>query len=84
MKANLLQTCQKCHPDATANFSDAWLSHYIPTRERTPLVYWSRLAYQILIPGVVGGMALFVASDFLRRRLDRRRHLERRHRGETA
>ena len=73
MKANLLRTCQKCNPDATTNFSDAWLSHYIPTRERTPLVYWSRLAYQILIPGVVGGMALFVASDFLRRRLDRRR-----------
>lgn len=84
VKANLLQTCQKCHPDATANFSDAWLSHYIPTRERTPLVYWARLAYQVLIPGVVGGMALFVASDFLRRRLDRRRHLERRHRGEVA
>ncbi len=84
VKANLLQTCQKCHPDATANFSDAWLSHYIPTKDRTPLVYWSRLAYQILIPGVVGGMALFVASDFLRRRLDRRRHLERRHRGEIA
>jgi len=73
VKANLLETCQKCHPDATANFSDAWLSHYIPTRERAPLVYWSRVAYQILIPGVVGGMALFVASDFLRRRLDRRR-----------
>ena len=84
VKANLLRTCQKCHPDATASFSDAWLSHYIPTKERTPLVYWSRLAYQILIPGVVGGMALFVATDFLRRRLDRRRHLERRHRGETA
>ena len=36
VKANLLRTCQKCHPDATTNFSDAWLSHYIPTRERTP------------------------------------------------
>jgi hypothetical protein len=84
VKANLLRTCQKCHPDATASFSDAWLSHYIPTKDRTPLVYWSRLAYQILIPGVVGGMVLFVASDFLRRRLDRRRHLERRHRGETV
>jgi hypothetical protein len=36
-------------------------------------VYWARLAYQILIPGVVGGMALFVASDFVRRRVERRR-----------
>ena len=33
---------------------------------------------------VVGGMLLFVASDFWRRRLDRRRHLERPHRGDIA
>ena len=84
VKANLLRTCQKCHPDASTSFPDAWLSHYVPTRERAPLVFWARLAYQILIPSVVGGMALFVASDFARRRLDRRRHLERRHRGDTA
>jgi formate-dependent nitrite reductase cytochrome c552 subunit len=84
VKANLLRTCQKCHPDASTNFPDAWLSHYVPARDRAPLVYWARLAYRILIPTVVGGMALFVASDFARRRLDRRRHLERRHRGDIA
>jgi hypothetical protein len=73
VKGNLLQTCQKCHPDASTNFPDAWLSHYIPTRDRTPAVYWSRVAYNFLIPGVVGGMVLFVASDFVRRRIDRRK-----------
>jgi hypothetical protein len=73
VKENLLATCRKCHPDASTNFPDAWLSHYIPTRDQAPAVYWARLAYQILIPGVVGGMALFVASDFVRRRVDRRR-----------
>jgi hypothetical protein len=73
VKENLLRTCRKCHPDATENFPDAWLSHYIPTRDRAPVVYWARLAYQILIPGVVGGMVLFVASDFVRRQVDRRR-----------
>jgi len=73
VKANLLRTCQKCHPGATTNFPDAWLSHYIPTRDHAPVVYWARLAYQILIPGVVGGMVLFVASDFARRQVDRRR-----------
>ena len=82
VKANLLATCQKCHPGATTNFPDAWLSHYIPTRERTPLVYWSRVAYAILIPGVVGGMLLFVGTDVVRRRIDRRR--ERRERSEPA
>jgi hypothetical protein len=74
VKANLLRTCQKCHPDATTNFPDAWLSHYIPTKDRNPVVYWARVAYNILIPGVVGGMVLFVGTDFVRRRIDRRRH----------
>jgi hypothetical protein len=73
VKSNLLATCRKCHPEATTNFPDAWLSHYVPTRERAPAVFWANLAYQLLIPGVVGGMALFVASDIVRRRLDRRR-----------
>jgi len=73
VKANLLVTCRKCHPDATANFPDAWLSHYVPTPEKNPLVYWARQLYNVLIPGVVGGMVLFVASDFVRRRRDRRR-----------
>jgi hypothetical protein len=73
IKENLLAACRKCHPQATTNFPDAWLSHYIPSRERTPLVYWAQLAYRILIPGVIGGMILFVATDLARRRVERRR-----------
>jgi len=73
LRANILTACRKCHPDATTNFPDAWLSHYVPTPERTPLVYWAQRLYDVLIPAVVGGMALFVASDFVRRRIDRRR-----------
>jgi hypothetical protein len=84
VKANLLRTCRKCHPDATMNFPDAWLSHYVPTRDRNPVVYWAQVAYAILIPTVVGGMALFVATDLVRRRIDHRRHLERRHRVEPS
>jgi hypothetical protein len=73
VKENLLGTCRKCHPDATVNFPDAWLSHYIPSPERNRLVYWVRAFYRVLIPATIGGMALFVASDFFRRRIDRRR-----------
>jgi nitrate/TMAO reductase-like tetraheme cytochrome c subunit len=72
-KANLLKTCQQCHPTAADNFPDAWMSHFIPSRERTPLVYWAGWFYRILIPGTVGGMLLFVSSDFVRRRIDRSR-----------
>jgi hypothetical protein len=77
VKENLLRTCRKCHPDASTNFPEAWLSHYVPTRDRNPAVYWARQAYAILVPGVVGGMALFVGSDFVRRRVERRKRAAR-------
>jgi hypothetical protein len=66
LKENLLATCQKCHPDATTNFSAAWLSHYTPSPEHNPLVYWVGQFYRFFIPAVIGGMALFVASDVYR------------------
>ena len=74
VKANLLLTCKKCHPGATENFPDSWLSHYIPDRERAPLVYWVDAFYKVLIPGTLGGMALFVLTDITRRRVDVRKH----------
>jgi predicted CXXCH cytochrome family protein len=67
VKQNLLATCQKCHPDATANFPDSWVGHFIPSREYYPLVYYVNLFYKILIPTVIGGMLLFVLLDAARR-----------------
>jgi hypothetical protein len=62
-RQNLLTRCQVCHPDATANFSDAWLSHYIPSAENTPAVYYVNLFYSIFIPGLLGGMGVLVLLD---------------------
>ncbi len=62
-RQNLLARCQVCHPDATANFSDAWLSHYIPSPENTPAVYYVNLFYRIFIPGLLGGMGILVLLD---------------------
>ena len=59
-------------PTATASFPDAWMSHYIPDRDRTPLVFWAGRLYQVLIPTTIGGMLLFVGADFARRRKDAR------------
>lgn len=74
VKENLLVTCQRCHPDATANFPDSWLSHYIPSRDRYPVVYYVNLFYQFFIPTVLGGMGIFVISDIYRRWIvDRRK-----------
>jgi hypothetical protein len=73
IQENLLGTCRRCHPDATANFPAAWLGHYPPDPVHAPLVYFVNLFYQILIPVVIGGMLLFVGSDVVRRVLNRRR-----------
>lgn len=67
LKQNLLVKCQRCHPDATTEtFTDAWLGHYIPDPQRHPIVYYVNLFYKFFIPTVLGGMAIFVASDIYR------------------
>jgi hypothetical protein len=67
-KSNLLVKCQQCHPDATTNtFTDSWLSHYEPSPQAWPLVFFVNLFYTIFIPLVLGGMILFVLTDIYRR-----------------
>lgn len=66
IKANLLTTCRKCHPDATENFPAAWLSHYQPTPQKAALVYFVRLFYWILIPLMVGGLGIHILIDLWR------------------
>ncbi|MBZ0291646.1 MAG: cytochrome c3 family protein [Anaerolineae bacterium] len=73
LKDNLVSVCQRCHPDATTSFPDAWLSHYQPSFERTPWVAFANAAYGIAIPAVIGGLGLFVASDARRRRRSHKR-----------
>ena len=63
VRENILARCQVCHPSANTNFSEAWLSHYIPTQEKYPLVYFVNVFYQLFIPGVLGGMAVLIALD---------------------
>jgi predicted CXXCH cytochrome family protein len=58
LKENLLVTCKKCHPSATADFPASWLSHYEPSLERAPLVYLVKLFYAFVIPFMIGGLVL--------------------------
>jgi hypothetical protein len=76
MKQNLLLVCQKCHPDANINFPDSWLSHYIPSLDHAPLVYYVDLFYKFFIPMVLGSMLLFVLTDVYRRVKDSRKQVE--------
>ena len=58
LKANLANTCQKCHTGASAQFPESWLSHYEPSITHAPAVYAVKLAYLFLIPFVIGGLVL--------------------------
>jgi hypothetical protein len=63
LQQNILKKCQVCHPTATENFSTAWMSHYIPSPTKYPVVYFVNVFYQLFIPGVLGGMAILVVLD---------------------
>jgi nitrate reductase cytochrome c-type subunit len=66
IKQNLLGTCQRCHPDASSDFSDSWMSHYIPDMENNTPVYLVNLLYYVLIPGTVSGLLLYIFTDVWR------------------
>ncbi len=66
VKANLVETCRRCHEDATPNFPAAWLSHYEPSLHKAPLVFFVKQYYRLLIPLMVVGLGLNVALDLWR------------------
>jgi predicted CXXCH cytochrome family protein len=67
IKANLLETCQQCHPDASESFSSAWLGHYVPSLDNYPIIYLVNLFYRIVIPATVGFFGFLVVTDIFRR-----------------
>lgn len=71
VKTRLLQRCRKCHPDATENFPDAWLSHYVPNLSKAPLVYIINTAYKIFLPVMVIGLLLQILLHAWRYIVDR-------------
>jgi hypothetical protein len=58
VKERLKKRCAKCHPGATEEFPDAWLSHYKPSLKNAPLVFAINLMYKILIPFMIVGLVL--------------------------
>ncbi len=67
IRENLLETCRQCHPSASSDFPDSWVGHFPPTLESHPLLFLVNLFYKILIPGVLSGFVLLIATDIFRR-----------------
>ena len=66
IKANLVNTCRNCHPDASTNFPGAWLSHYEPSADKAPLVFYVRWFYRVLIPFILVGLIIHILLDLWR------------------
>lgn len=62
IRENLLATCQRCHPNASEHFTEAWASHYIPSLEHHPLVYTVENFYATLLPAA--GVIVLLAAGF--------------------
>jgi predicted CXXCH cytochrome family protein len=68
---NLLATCQKCHPGAGPNWTDAWTGHNEISLERTPFVYYVDVFYSSLAPAVLWLSAIYVVLQIIRNTIAR-------------
>ena len=71
MSANLVKTCQRCHPDANESFTASWMGHYRPDWQHYPLVTAVQWFYWLIIPFTLAFFAVFVSTDAFRTIKDR-------------
>jgi predicted CXXCH cytochrome family protein len=69
--ANLLVTCQKCHPTAGPNWVGAWTGHNEISQERTPWLYYVRSFYDYFVPAVLWVSILYVLLQILHATVER-------------
>ena len=70
-KANLLVTCQKCHPTAGPNWTDAWTGHYEISQTRTPWLFYVNSFYSYFVPVVLWLSIAYVALQILHATVER-------------
>jgi hypothetical protein len=69
--ANLLMTCQKCHPGVSANWTGAWTGHNKISLERTPWLYYVDAFYSSFTPFVLWVAGIYVFLQILRATVER-------------
>jgi len=71
VKENLMERCRKCHEGAPPNFPASWLSHYEASLVHTPLVYFVKKFFEILIPIMLIGMVVQIILHIWRYAMNR-------------
>ncbi|MHB0870925.1 MAG: cytochrome c3 family protein [Chloroflexota bacterium] len=66
LKKDVMVACQKCHPDGSSNFPDAWLGHYELSMDQNPLPFLVRSFYWVMIPFMLTGLMLHIVVDLWR------------------
>lgn len=69
--ANLLTTCQKCHPDAGPNWTGAWTGHYPISQERTPYLFYVQQFYSSFASTALWGSLVYVLLKIVRAIVER-------------
>ena len=69
--ANLLVTCQKCHPNAGPNWTGAWTGHNEISQKKTPLLYYVEQFYASFTSGVLWISIVYVLLQIIRSTVDR-------------
>lgn len=68
---NLLETCQKCHPGVSANWTDAWTGHNEISFERTPWLFYIDIFYKTFTPVMLWIAGIYVFLQILRATIER-------------
>ncbi len=68
---NLLSTCQKCHPTAGPNWTDAWTGHNEVSLERTPFLFYVDKFYTSFTPFILWACIIYVLLQILHSVVDR-------------
>ena len=64
--ANLLATCQRCHPQAGPNWTGAWTGHNRIDPARTPFIFYTQAFYNVFVWVVLAGCIVYVGLQIVR------------------
>ena len=72
IRTSLVETCRECHPDASDDFSSAWLGHFPVTFDLNPGLFVANGFYTLATPLLIGFATVMAGTELLRRLFRRR------------
>lgn len=67
IRESLVETCRECHPDASEDFSDAWIGHYPASPDGHVGLWFVGVLYNVATPVIVGLALLLIIYGIFNR-----------------